>query len=383
MAFLTKRKMLIEVRKDILEKAVSGDKSATYAAASFLCELSLAVKRGKHIVYVPDLSGNIDLTRELNNVIGKNTVSLLKSSQKDKSKFHAIIDRLNTKAVCSFFPVSPEEKWDNIIHINPSEMPGLEVSAETFVIGENLSDVLLFDIFFDYYASLKRQKNVTRCYYPLMGGGGTTSIVYEKECCDQHHFCIVITDSDYKLPCEEGKEIECMEDDSTAKKVWNVHSKHHSKVSKFYSMRYVSEIENLIPKEIYQKFGANKHQNTVLKHDYSFFDMKKGLSFVRLWPQEDYNYWRAIFSEDVDFSTLDSSRKSQTSFESFKSSVGDQKLLKGWSNDVLKKILENPELVKRMRNITIADLNESQRKEWTHIGELMFNWTCALKPRYA
>lgn len=374
--------MLIEVKKDILEQAIIDANSSTNDAAMFLSEVALAVKRGKHIVYVPALNGDIDLSAKLKNVIGRNAVSLLQSSQRDRSKFRAITQRLNTKAVCSYAEVEPDGNFTKIIHINPSQMIGFEFEAETYVIGENLSDAIVFDILIDYFASSNRLKNVTRCFYPLMGGGDTTCKVYENECENQHHFCLIITDSDFKLPCEEGKEIEMLEKDSTPYKVLEIHKAYQSNVSEFYPMHYVSEIENLIPKGIYSTYGANGQQSIVLNHEYSFFDMKKGLDYYRLRRKEHYDYWTTLYAGDADFSEFDALSAQHASFETFREIARSKTVLSGWGSDILKKILDNPMLVKAMRKTQRVDLYESQHKEWMKIGELMFNWTCALEPRY-
>lgn len=381
MAFLMKKTMLIEVKKDILDKAISKDESINSEAIAFLCELALAVRRGKHIVYVPSLNENSDLVSALKGVVGNNIVALLKSSQRDKSRFHSVTKSLNTKAVCSFLPVDKEDGWGTIIHINPQEMSGFEVSSETYVIGENLYDVKFFDILFDYYTSLNKQKNVNRCFYPLMGGGDTTNVVYENECKRQSHFCLVITDSDFKIPCEKGKEFESLAEDSTAWKVWEVHTCYTPKAALFYPMSQVAEIENLIPKIIYQEKGTNAKQNNVLEHDYSFYDMKKGLCYNLLWHSSVYDYWKNIYSGDVDFAQLDSFRNQYTEYGSYKAAVEKKKLLPGWSNDILKKIMDNPILYSKLKQIKQSDLSASQNFEWTRIGELMYNWTCSLKPR--
>lgn len=374
--------MLIEVKKDILEQAIIDANSSTNDAAMFLSEVALAVKRGKHIVYVPALNGDIDLTVKLRNVIGRNTVSLLQSSQRDRSKFRAITQRLNTKAVCSYAEVEPDGNFTKIIHIDPSRMIGFEIGTETYVIGENLSDAIVFDILIDYFASFNRLKNVTRCFYPLMGGGDTTCKVYENECENQHHFCLIITDGDFKLPCEEGKEIEMLEKDSTPYKVLEIHKAYQSNVSEFYPMHYVSEIENLIPKGIYSTYGANGQQSIVLNHEYSFFDMKKGLDYYRLRMHDHYDYWTALYAGDADFSVFDALSAQHASFETFREVAKGKTVLPGWGSDILKKILDNPILVKAMRKTQRANLYESQHKEWMKIGELMFNWTCAQEPRY-
>lgn len=383
MVFLTKKTMLIEVKKDILEQALVDANSSTNDAAVFLTEVALAVKRGKHIVYVPALNGDIDLTTKLKSVIGRNEVSLLKSSQRNRSKFRSIVQKLNTKAVCSYFEVEPDDSFSKIIHINPSQMMGFEIGVETHVIGENLTDTTVFDILFDYYARSHKLKDVSRCFYSLMGGGDTTGKVYGNECEYQHHFCLVITDSDFKLPCEEDKILDCLEEDSTPWKVLQVHKTFKSNVTEFYPMRYVSEIENLIPKVIYNSIGSNQKQTIVLNHDYSFFDMKKGLDYYRLRKSEHYDYWSAIYAGDADFSEFDSLSAQHATFETFKEVAKGKTVLPGWGSDILNKILENPMLIKLMRHIQRADLSEAQHKEWSKIGELMFNWTCALEPRYA
>lgn len=375
--------MLIEVRKDILDQAIIDASSSTNDAAVFLTEVALAVKRGKHIVYVPALNGDIELSAELKKVIGRNAVALLQSSQRDRSKFRAITQKLNTKAVCSYVDVEPEDNFSNIIHINPSQMMGFEISVETHVIGENLSDTVVFDILFDYYAHSHRLKDVTRCFYPLMGGGDTTCKVYENECENLHHFCLIITDSDFKLPCEEGKELESLAEESTPWKVLKVHNAYQSKVCEFYPMRYVSEVENLIPKDIYKSYDSNLHQCVVLDHDYSFYDMKKGLDFYRLRKKEHYDYWTSIYAGDADFSEFDSLSAQHATFATFRDVAKGKSVLPGWGSDVLKNILDNSMLVKTLRQVQRADLSESQNKEWSKIGELMFNWTCALEPRYA
>lgn len=384
MAFLKRTTMLIEVRRDILDKAIEDAKYATNDAALFLTELALAVKRGKHIVYVPALKNNIDLSGKLENVIGKNAVILLKSSQGDSSKFNAIIHKLNTKAVCSFSEVEQQdENFQRIIHIDPSQKVGFEIGSETYVIGENLHDTVVFDILFDYFASRNGIKKVSRCFYPLQGGGDTTCGVYENECINQHHFCLIITDSDFKLPCAEGSELDSLSGDSTAGKVLDVHNRYKSPVSAFYPMRYVSEIENLIPGKIYRLYGTNDRQSIVLNHNYAFYDMKKGLDYFRLRLSEHYDYWISVYHGDADFTAFDTLSAQHEKFETFKEVANGRTVLPGWGNDVLKKILERSELVKEMRATKREDLTEPQHKEWDKIGELMFNWTCALPPRYA
>ena len=85
----------------------------------------------------------------------------------------------------------------------------------------------------------------------------------------------------------------------------------------------------------------------------------------------------------MDLSQLDSIRSQHTTYESFKTAVNEKKLLPGWSNDVLKKVMDSPILVGKLRKIKQSDLSASQNFEWKKIGELMYNWTCSLKPRRA
>lgn len=382
-----KKTMLIEVRKDIIEKAINNNSSSTNDAASFLKELSLAAKRGKHIVYVPDLNNNI-VKDNLIKVIGRNEVVLLTRSQKNASKFHAICKKLNTKAVCSYNHVETEEGGMKIIHIDPSKMPEFEINVETNVLGENLSDTKVFDILSKYFAITNDLKYSYNCFHPLMGGGGTTCQVYEQECEKKQHFCLTITDSDLKLPYPEEEVFDKLEEESTAKKVLNVHRNKKTDIVEFYMMHYVSEIENLIPIKIYQKLKVpSPKQKIVLNHDYSFFDMKKGLNNRYLWKKEIYDYWKKVYHEDknVDFSHVDELKEKYPNFDNLpEERKNDAPFLPGWGANVLNDILKKEDLVKEMKyNIKQQDLGESQHKEWIKIGELIFNWTCALKPQYA
>lgn len=376
--------MLIEVERDIIEAAVKDADARQRQAESLLNELTITIIRGKHLVHIPVLETDEDLLEELKTRIGTSSTALLKRSQKDKSKFHTLISKLNTKAILSYNPVKADDRWKRIIHINPSTMPNFELGRETHLIGENLMDIKVFESLFTYYSKSIFKRPLPYCYYPLPGGGATTAEVYKKVCNEKQHLCLVITDSDLKVPCMKEDFYNSLEMNSTAKKVYDVHTDCNSPVTECYIMRHVSEIENLIPSKIYKALGnTTPQQTTVLNHDYSYFDMKKGLGYCRLRIPEIYSYWTDIYRLDVDFSEFDALSAQYDDFSSFKSVAKGRQLLGGWGDDVLKKIIEDTTLSQQLSYVTKEDLSSSQHKEWSKIGELILNWTCSLGPMRA
>ena len=110
--------MLIDVAKDIVERAIKNKNKSNNEALVFLQELALAVRRGKHIVRVACLD-DTTLRDKLKELMTANEVSLLIYSQHDKSKYRAIESLLQLKVYCSYEEApTPDSDWTTIIHIN-------------------------------------------------------------------------------------------------------------------------------------------------------------------------------------------------------------------------------------------------------------------------
>lgn len=375
------KKMLIEISQDIIEDAINNKDQTINDAASLLAELSIAVKRGKHIVDIPCLHKDIKIKNDLQGTISANDYNLLRSSRRNRQQFMSLCKILRTKVICSYSEPETDGNWDNIIHINPKEIAEFEFCEETHVLGENLNDVNFFVYLMKYYARLYKITNPHHCLLNRMGGGVTTNVVFKSECERKQHLCLVVTDSDYKIPITETERDIHL--GNTAKNVLEIYNRYKPFNCYFYPMFKVAEIENLLPKNIIKKYKTDNKLNVVLEHDTDFYDIKKGLSYSKLWKDEVYNYWKNIYNIDVDFSDLDSKRDSCSNYEEFNHLHGKKNLLPGWGTDILDVILKNKEFSDLLYCVKKESLSSAQHEEWINIGKLMLEWTCSLPPRYS
>lgn len=381
MASLTKT-MLIEICDDVLMRATK-DSIQGNEAKMFLMEMASAAKRGTHIIYVPGLGDN-DLTNKLREKLGASVVSHLIRGKKNRLRIHTLLNALKVKAVCSYnkMPLDYESSFERVIFINPDMSQSLFAHAETYLIGENHSDTEMFMLFAHYYIRQKRLDGVHLSFYPLMGGGATSAKVYGYECKQRRHFCLAIADSDYKSPCIESEfEIKL---GGTATKIRDVDNFYKDSAPHccFVHMKKVSEIENLIPSRLLRKHAVSKDNDIILAKDYSFIDIKKGITYYSMLAnQETIDYYKELYGTSINLEDFDSKRTQYYDPAVFKEEVKDRVVLAGWGSGVLDSILNDPANRKELENITRDQLTPSQQYEWESLGESVFNWTCALKPQ--
>lgn len=373
--------MLIEISQDIIEDAINNKEQSVNYSASLLSELSIAVRRGKHIVDIPCLYKDTKIQNDLQDIISKNEYNLLRSSRRNRQQFMSLRNVLRTKVVCGYSKPKNDDQWDNIIHINPKEIAEFEFCEETHVLGENLNDVNFFVFLMKYYARLHNIIQPHHCLLNRMGGGVTTNVVFESECERKQHLCLVVTDSDYKIPVTETERDIHL--GTTAKNVLEIYKKYKPFNCCFYSMFKVAEIENLLPKNIIEKYKTDEKLQVVLKHDTDFYDIKKGLSYSKLWDSEVYKYWKNIYNTDVDFSDLDSKKDSCSNYSKFNELYGRKILLPGWGTDILDNVLNNKCYTDLLYCVKKESLSTAQHEEWFNIGKLMLEWTCSFPPRYS
>lgn len=367
--------MLIDVATDIVERAIQYKSKSNNDALIFLQELALAVRRGKHIVRVACLDDTV-LRDKLKTLMTANEVSLLMYSQHDRSKYRAIESLLQLKAYCSYGKApKPNSEWSTIIHINPDERQRFEIEEETHVIGENLLDSVFYEYVRQYYAQKNRIRNSSSCYLGRMGGGRTTESLVLDEIRKAQHFCLIITDSDlkYKGDTEIG---------STAQSIKEIMDAHNPFNCKFYSMKSVREVENLIPATILTSYADGKLK-TVLSFDYSFYDLKKGLDFCSLRKAGQCDYWKSLYGCAVDFTEFDAVSADYPNYDDFKRHGIGKTVLPGFGKDLLKNVLSTGKIKKQLATVQEKGLTPAQKIEWEQIGKLMFNWTCALPAKYA
>lgn len=368
--------MLIEVKEDIIADAINAKPVGANDAITLLSELAIAARKGKHIVYVPCISVDSELQNNLQKVLSKSDYHFLKASQRNRSDFQCIINALDTKVICTYSRnIQSDSKWQRIIHYNPKDYSSFEIFEETHLLCENLDDVNYFHYLSKYYCRLHRIQNSKICFLGLMGGGNTTAKVLEQECKSIQHLCLVITDSDYQYPVDSSNALSELGD--TAQKVNDIVIKYKNQFCQFYHMRCVSEVENLIPTKILSTVKpVNPSQKSILDSDFSFFDIKKGLTFLQLRNTNVYSHWKKL--NCIELTSFDQFSKSHTDEKDFKEKGV---LISGWGSTILSDVLTEDKCKSLLKEVSQSDLTVPQQKEWENIGKLIYNWTCVLPIR--
>lgn len=262
--------MLIEVGDDIIDKAENGDS----VAVEVLEQLANAYKYNKHLIFLLPkqckLISSIKYLSSNSRAIYNGMKVYGLDSIKGKIKFSAIISYINPNAA-------------NKLWINPKDYKTMEFYEETHLLIENLLDKRFFEKVVSYYRNNNKLRDQPICYYPLHGGGGTIKTVYEEEIQLKQHFCLAIVDGDKKYPGDKYGQ--------TSENLKTIHDSKNPFNCRYYRMEYVSEIENLIPISVIDKFGYKTNVNPILQiRPLSYVDMKKGVICCNIINQEMYDY---------------------------------------------------------------------------------------------
>lgn len=351
--------MLIEICEDIIAEVEKGEEDAI----STLEKIGLAYKYGKHIVFLKvKLCDRISKCSYVSDYV-KNLFQKIKKDNLAKGSIR--------QSVTFFAQVTFKEstqRRDNCIIINPKDNYSFEFYEETHFLVENLLDVEFYEYCLDYY---KRNNKIEMgySYYPLLGGGSTITKVYQLEIDLKQHFCLAIVDSDKKCPKDSKGD--------TAKSLLKADEENPFNC-KCYMMEKVMEIENLLPKSVVEKY---KNEINSLQFNLSFFDYKKGLCKEKLLNSNLLSYWQEQLNGKGYDEDLEEIKKDVESLgeDEFKKEYKDKKLIEGFGDNVLNHCLKNYK--KDLAKIIDGNLTSEQKYEWTEIGKLFFEWTCALSPK--
>lgn len=374
--------MFISIEDDIICNAIDENSEKRDSSLLTLRELLQAVRRKKHILFLPSITeGQIN---QLSKVLTKEKCGILKfihSKRTDLNKLRSILS--NTIHVSYLIPKDP---IDNIIYINPSCRTILEIQEETHLIVENLLDAKFYaEIIGNYYMRYaKLPEKVKRiAYYPCQGGGSTISEVVKEEQTLSQHICLIIADSDKRYKnAEEGDTAgniqkvidECKKRDEL-----------YSSLQKLYVLSDVCEIENLIPLKVIQMISNNRQKEFINKYkdELAYYDMKLGLDYCILYDNAPYIYYKDIFGEESIWQNVESYKKAHKNKKGYEESVKDIPKLDGlWGTSLLRSLLHPPTKKAKMalnelKHISMNDLTEYQVKEWNQIGKIVYSWCCS------
>lgn len=361
--------MLIEIGKDIVEKAEKGDE----ASLEILQQLAIAYKYGKHLIYIP-----IPLLIRICSIsyLDKNVISIYKIIKGKASELGVLKQAIGYSAIITTLdPNNQNQLW-----VHPARHCAMELYEETHLLVENLLDADFFRYVSKYYQDNHKLGKCPICFFPLQGGGATIKDVYAEEMDLKQHFCLAIMDGDKKYPNDQYGQ--------TSEELKQVHEKEEPLNCDYYRMEKVCEIENLLPLPIVQEYSNNNkkaifHLNPQLK--LSFFDMKKGFMCCNIKDECMYNYWQNIFigHENLRSELEECYKKCLTEYqykvskETKNTCTKSSNLIDGFGSDLLKDILSDGTSIAKLKKIKGYQLTDDQREEWESIGKLIFEWCCA------
>lgn len=387
MGFL--QKMYIEIYQDVIEDAIKKRSQTVNVSLDLLLLFGIFSQKGTHIIYVPCLAKNGDLLKSLHEIMSRPNVQRLRAAENKAYLLPTIKDAISSYCVVTYSNNSVSDS--KAIIINPAQMGNFEPYLETRMITENLLDSLFFRFVAKYYCRSIHLDGIRFNFDPIPGGGSTTYEAVRSELNNKRRFILVIVDSDKKYPTQ------IIEKGSTADKILEVKNSFPSCLCEIYIMQNVMEVENLIPKKIVSENAANKSDINMLDKDFSYYDMKCGLTLKGLYKDEVFHYWSEILKDEQDvFCERKIAKDNSSTRDEYEAYIDNHKLKNtiksGFGSDLLTIVtctfdnrghIKNPKLMDEMYNIMPTDLTNDQRIEWNNIGKLVFSWTCGLSERRA
>ncbi len=357
--------MLMMIDDSIVDAAVEKDS----LALQVLQNLAASQTMGYHIIW--------SSRRNL-----KQIIKITELSQNDRAIYYSILKSYATSAstytsIDFYALVSVQEKsnrYNDHIVINPKEMQNFNFVCQTNVLAENMEDGYFFKYIGDYFIRKSKIHSISLCYNVDMGGGDTTAVKYCEYAKKSAMLCLSILDGDKKY--KDGKY------GDTYKKTLKEDFRKPFNCS-LYGTTLVREVENLLPSFLYMNDSNYKKHEIVennMDFDKSFFDLKEGLYYKRLWEESERNYWKFVFKnyEEVQkrITLAQELIGLSSSAQEYKEVVGKEVIISGFGSKLFSYILTNKS--EELGSINNEDLNPIALKhEWDKIGGLMLKWCCS------
>jgi hypothetical protein len=249
----------------------------------FFENIMIAYKESKHIICISPKKVS-ELLED--NTISTNSKELLKH-YKNHSKSYNIINVKNFFNLIINIVENKEKIYieDNIEYRDIMYSKFLDTSSiqKAILLGENVDDIPIYEIFVKYYQSKINLNSFDIVYNKRGGGGNTISKEYGEIYNTGENFCLCLLDSDKRYPAQTKY-------GATAQQVVDL-DKNYKKQNNFnYKTRYyvlsVLELENCLPKDFYLRQYTDKNYifleiDKIMMKDNSFrkyFDFKDGIS---------------------------------------------------------------------------------------------------------
>lgn len=383
--------MFILIKNDILKSAIESPRNSR--SAHVLMELSIAVSRGKHYVFIPQWD---IYSKDLNSVLSKSTFNILNGLKRQDGN---VLNRNINRKLIVTDSAQPEDD-ENAIVFSPSRNPSFEIFEETHLLCENINEKRFYDKVEAYYRRNHASDYVCETRYnilPRNGGGATSVSVLKTETQMKNHLVLIIADSDYKYRLRtvvNGEDvIDKGEKGCTAKSLVRQKAEHPYGFSDIYVMEECREVENLIPKEILEDLYPNNKDIAkwlLDNYDMEYLDVKEGLRIVHMFDDKVLQYWIDALTE-LPYDTqkiTDIKRTHNGSKKSYKEHLKnctdaerlENIIVDGWGYGILETSLNIKD--NEYDSVSPDDLTTAQQQEWEKIGKILFEWGLASHPSF-
>lgn len=269
--------------------------------------------------------------------------------------------------------------------VNPNEVPHFNYDFKVNMLVENILDADLYKYIGKFYLRQNSFTNISIAFESIPGGGSCTAQKYQDYIDNKEMFCVCLLDGDKKysvaLTGIRGVTVPYGE---TYKKVKRIDEMYLPFNCVCNGTEDVCEVENLIPVSFYTSDVRYEQADIVQKGisiDLSYYDLKRGLLQKRLTQPCISAYWETVFSAYPDIIDIiqfcEDFRNNCENSSEYSKSCGEQAILRGFGDDLLKHTLDNH--AAELEEVTPAELTDSQRSEWNSIGKLIVEWCCAVK----
>lgn len=383
--------MFIRVERDILESAYNSDPTSPYLFV--LLELSVAIRRGKHFVFIPDWMLYRD---RLSFVMSKSSFVMLDSLKRlDGYIMNANIGR---KMIVTDDDTVAHNDGDIIV--SPANASSLEMFEETHLLCENINEKKFYEKVENFYRRHYANEFVldTRfCVMPRNGGGASSASVLEAERQIGNHLLVIIADSDYKFCFQVNNDGVVQYDKgskgTTASKLEEIQINNPYRYSEIYVLEQCREVENLIPLQFLKDFHPNNNPQSISfidSNDMEYFDVKEGIRIEHMYDDKVLQYWenslQTIGYDTQKILDVKATHTSKSKYKKFLKTASDEEsrqnfIIEGWGGSILKDTLNARN--SDYNTLGEDDLTPSQLHEWRSIGKILFEWGLASRPSFA
>lgn len=337
-----------------------------------LNQLGRAYMRGFHLVYadksllrsiteLPEL--DLSAKKAYRHIVDKKYTWL--KSAVTAIRFHVLITTGSESA-----------RDDERVVLNPVDFPDFYYERQINLICENIRDAEYYSIVAKITGSqLNMSSDLHIEYNNDTGNGSNTAQKVEARHQESDNLFLAILDSDRHFGSDNIDEVPTGDTVKAVERYFNENG--DAILGRYYMLRYVSEIENLIPLDSVKELKHNLGDIRQLSEDaLCWYDMKKGISCKHVRKGEKcQRYWLDQYTGNDNVThRINDATACAADCRDCKRPMN---ISTNFGASLLEDILDNKKCKDILFEKNMRGLTHQQRMEWQQIGKLVIDWCCA------